>query len=211
MCIRDRYQDHWPFLDDFVVNIRMKRLPIRSSHPTVAIDKLPKPFVPPEKFLHDSCKILNRNFISAFLNWTGIDAGKLLEYRNAAWPVRLATGRYKEPFAVVRLGFGPVPSTMAGYANLLESFTESAFSLQAFNASTCPQTWLEFIVLPYNYEELFKIIEEAKRSKENLVERVYTYLKSVPAYYHNYIEVLSEKIYAWNINFSDFVLSLNTS
>lgn len=204
------YQEHWPFLDDFVLGVRMNKLPTRSSHPTVTVDKLPRLFVPPDKFPYDSCKILSRDFISAFLNWTGIDPTKLPDYRNAAWAVRLATGRFKEPFAVVRLGFGPVSSAMTGFANLLESFAESAFSLQSFNAVTCPQAWLEFVVLPYNYEELFKIIEEARQSKANIAERVYTYLKGVPAYYHKYIEVLSEKIYTWNINFNDFVPSLAT-
>jgi len=200
------YQDHWPFLDDFVANIKMNKLPRRSSHPTIIMSNQLKDFILPDRFPYNSYKILDKEFIEAFFGWAEIDGSRLAEYKNAAWQIRLSTGRYKEPFGVIRLGFGTLPSTLTGYSNLLESFNESTFSLETFNALTSMQTWLELIPLPYSYEVLFEIIEETKKNRIGIAEKLYTYLKSIPTYYHNYVEALSERIYMWNVNFSEMVI-----
>ena len=199
------YQHHWPFLDDFVPNIQMNKLPKRSSHPTITISKHPKDFIIPDQFPYNSYKILDKEFIEAFFGWVEIDGSRLAEYKTKAWQIRLTTGRYKEPFGVIQLGFGTLPTTLNGYSNLLESFNESTFSLETFNALTRMQTWLELIPLPYNYGVLFDVIEEAKTNKIGIAEKLYAYLKSIPSYYRNYIKALWERVYMWNVNFSDMV------
>ena len=127
------YRDRWPFLNDFVANIKTNKQATRSSHPSIMILNQQKDFIMPDEFPYSSYKVLDKKFIEHFLKWAEIDASRLLEYKNVAWEIRLSTEKYNKPFGIIRLGFGTLPSTLKGYSNLLESFNESIFSLETFN------------------------------------------------------------------------------
>jgi len=195
------FQENWPFLDDFVANAKMEKIPIRNSHPTIQISREPKILYIPERFPYDIYRIYNPEFLQNFFKATGIHMAKINEYRNLIWPIKLSTGVFKQSFAAIRLGSGILQGL--AYNNLIESLNELPFSMDSFYAKKYPSIWIEFIVLPYNYEELFGIIRKGRQT--NFTEELYNYVKNIPLFYHNYLQILSDSLYKWGINIQELV------
>ena len=156
------YHEHWPFLDDFLLNITTEKIPKRATNPTIIIGKETKVWNLPERFPYDPYLILNEKAITMFCKWSGVNPHKWNEYKNLTWPVRLKSKMHPYPFALIRIVPRQVPVNVHYFSTLLQAMTDMSFSMEKLGSITTPEIALEFDVLPYNYEELFNLCRKGK-------------------------------------------------